>query len=306
LEEDGWESLAEALQKEGFAVLGFDFRGHGGSTSVGKNFWTRPYNRSVRGAAKTPPTVTHQDFPPAYVPALVNDVAAARAYLEGKNDNGECNASNIILIGAEEGATLGLLWLASEGMRYRERPRDPANPFRINLAEKPESKDVIGCVWLSISKSVGKGRNVFPLPMKTWLADMGREKKIPMAFVYGKEDKAGDATALACIQAIRQRYKRGAKVTDDDHAATIEQGVDNSKLVGAKLLGKGLGLDKGLVDYLKGTVVEKFGNQAWEKRDFDDSTFAWTASRSARPILAKQEKVKKLNPIPLPQLGLLR
>jgi len=37
--QDGWGALAEALQKDGFAVLSFDFRGHGDSTNVGGQFW---------------------------------------------------------------------------------------------------------------------------------------------------------------------------------------------------------------------------------------------------------------------------
>src|SRR5437763_16666774 len=37
--EAGWAELAEELQKAGFAVLAFDFRGHGESTSVGAAFW---------------------------------------------------------------------------------------------------------------------------------------------------------------------------------------------------------------------------------------------------------------------------
>jgi len=32
--QDGWDRLAKALQKEDFAVLSFDFRGHGDSTNI--------------------------------------------------------------------------------------------------------------------------------------------------------------------------------------------------------------------------------------------------------------------------------
>src|SRR5262245_58536056 len=38
--EDGWDQLAHDLQKAGFCVLSFDFRGHGNSTSVDSTlFW---------------------------------------------------------------------------------------------------------------------------------------------------------------------------------------------------------------------------------------------------------------------------
>src|SRR5260370_37080581 len=43
-QEEGWVNLTKELQKKHFAVLLFDFRGHGESTSVGTNFWTMDPN----------------------------------------------------------------------------------------------------------------------------------------------------------------------------------------------------------------------------------------------------------------------
>src|SRR5262245_52227622 len=122
--EDGWETLAQALQDKGFAVLAFDSRGHGNSTDVDESFWKQySYNRQLLGvkfdATKPPEKIAHKDFKAGYAPYLLNDIAAAKAYLERRNDNGDCNVSNLVLIGAEEGGALGLAWLASEALRYR-------------------------------------------------------------------------------------------------------------------------------------------------------------------------------------------
>src|SRR5262245_26381536 len=38
-----WDKLAEKLQKEGYSVLSFDFRGFGGSKSVRDDFWKFDY-----------------------------------------------------------------------------------------------------------------------------------------------------------------------------------------------------------------------------------------------------------------------
>src|SRR5262249_36398942 len=43
----GWEALARSLQEKGFAVLTFDFRGHGDSTAVTRDFWDDATNRSL-------------------------------------------------------------------------------------------------------------------------------------------------------------------------------------------------------------------------------------------------------------------
>src|SRR5262245_23345617 len=69
----GWDTLAAALQKKGYAVLAFDFRGHGGSTSVSDNFWDRrahPHNTLLPGAkmAKPPRTIAAQGMPASYYP----------------------------------------------------------------------------------------------------------------------------------------------------------------------------------------------------------------------------------------------
>src|SRR5262245_29293472 len=40
----GWSELARALQGKGFAVLAFDFRGHGDSKDVSPYFWKAPAN----------------------------------------------------------------------------------------------------------------------------------------------------------------------------------------------------------------------------------------------------------------------
>src|SRR4051794_2517889 len=51
--EAGWKSLAEGLNKQGFAVLTFDFRGHGESTTVNPMvFWNYPFNKPPRIRAK--------------------------------------------------------------------------------------------------------------------------------------------------------------------------------------------------------------------------------------------------------------
>jgi len=273
-------------------VLAFDFRGHGASTEVGDGFWRFRDNQSlVKGFQRGKPrgTIDVKDFNPRYVPFLVNDIAAARNFLEKKNDAGECNLSDLVLIGAEDGAALGALWLASECHRYRVLPGFPQR-----LTNKPESKDVIGCVWLSTSASLG-GTN-FSNQLRGWLLKAGRDQKVAMAFVYGKEDSAGDRQALSLVQSIKPRYKRDAKMAaQDEPKYTTDFGVDKSKLVGAKLLTVGDTAQR-LATYLNAVVKDR-GNNQWEKRESDKPAFVWNFR--GRSVTAKGPEDKLLNLVPL-------
>src|SRR5262245_24952521 len=88
-----WEELARALQRKGYAVLSFDFRGHGDSTAVSQAFWkvTANSNAMPKAAAKKADKITQKDFPPLYLPMLANDITAARHHLDERNDAKECN-----------------------------------------------------------------------------------------------------------------------------------------------------------------------------------------------------------------------
>jgi len=125
-----WKSLAESLQKAKYSVIMFDFRGHGDSTSIDDPgpkgaFWTKLPN-SALVKTKEKDTIEVKDYiksssvPGAYLPVLVNDIAAVRAYLDRRNDEAkDCNTSSLIVIGAEGGATLGALWINAESYRYK-------------------------------------------------------------------------------------------------------------------------------------------------------------------------------------------
>jgi hypothetical protein len=307
---DGWDQLARDLQKAGYAVLTFDFRGHGNSTSVGPGFWgdqsttllaaLTNFNRSSckeRINPKQPKeTIGIKDFNKGYWITLVNDVQAAKLFLDRKNDSGECNSANLTLIGAEDGASIGALWLYADLNLWRVTMSDYlGHPIR--LAQNPEGKDVAACVWLSISPKIGStGGSVQRL-----LEYAGKERKIPMAFVCGEKNKQDPVARFteSCYNAVKPaKDSKAAKLTG-------EMLIKDSSLAGSALLGDQVKVDgktttrEWIVDkYLKAVRGETVA-PPWEEREIEKTAFAWTLPGTRVPLPAKQAMDKSLGPVPL-------
>jgi hypothetical protein len=256
-----WTSLARTLQKKGYAVLAFDFRGHGDSKTVKpgtyntkpelavRGFWDEPYNQKlVKGLAPKKPRPTEinfKDFSDPYYTFLCNDIAAARAFLDERNDAGECNSANLIIIGAKDGATLGALWLNSECQRYRFLPDMGGSIDK----ENPEGKCVTGAVWLSIAGKFSKNKQAFSVPRLLEVA--GKRDKVPMLFLYGDGDDPGKKLALDC-----EKYIRGKN--DKDYPFTAAMKVKDAEgAAGRELLLGSLDTTKQIVEFLEGAQPKK-------------------------------------------------
>ncbi len=287
LEEDSrkknWISLAESLNEAGYGVLTFDFRGHGQSSDFeGTVFWKQPRNlASIKGAPRKE-KLEFKDMSTAYYPVFVNDIAAAKAFLDNRNDaGGGCNTSSLIVLGAETGATLGALWLNAEWHRYQFTPQTFMTPAKISNI--PEGKNVIGAIWLSASSKLGS--RVVSLPRL--LDTSGRVNATPMVFMYGENDAASKTTALACAKTIK-----GAKKGDKKYPLTDAVPVQADKLKGSGLLQKTLPTEKNIVEYV-GTVFEAKGKE-WEEHDFRKNEYVWLQPGTKTPIPAKLPTEKTL------------
>jgi hypothetical protein len=257
--QQGWDELATALQGK-FAVLSFDFRGHGESTHIEnpQKFWSYPANGLIKKSGTDKEKISHKDFAPGYTPVLANDVAAAKRFLEKKNDAMECNASNVIVIGAEEGAAIGALWIASE---FQRRPpmRNPlTNAWFQDPRGKIQGEDVAAAVWLSIPDKL----NGYPLSYWLTAKDAnGRaavRDKVPMAFFYGDKDSKSAAAATYLLEALRKAGKEKLEFT--------RSRVKKTKLAGNELLGKkNLDTENDIVGYLENVMASR-GNKAWVQR----------------------------------------
>ena len=313
----GWISLAAALNAKGYAVLTFDFRGHGDSTALDKpmEFWSFkfPQNKAGIGVAvnpvKPPESIAQGTFRPTYFPMLVNDVVAAKAYLDRKNDKGELNASNLVVIGAGEGATIGSLWLASEFHRKRGVPLPQAqqtvDPRLIRWDNHFEGEDVRAAVWIGISPSLAD-QNV--LPLKGWLTEYAKTNKVPTAFVYGKEDPVASERALIYLRTIIRNYDRDPKIFKENPLPGTGEKPVASKLKASELLTKPLDTEDWIVNvHLSGDEIKKNLKEEWKKRDSETGNYYWVFG--ANPALPPQFAVTakdgpNLMNVPLVRFGL--
>lgn len=285
-----WKNLAEELQKNGYAVMTFDFRGHGDSTSIDekKLFWSKPANASCV-KTKDQDTIDVRDYikqAGAYLPILVNDIAAVRSYLDRRNDDTkDCNTSSLLVVGAEAGATLGALWINSEWSRFKFMPNP--NPMLApifsqgSLSDKSEGHDIIGAVFLTISPSLGK-RTV---RVDTLLKRACKDQAMAAAFFCGKTDTKARDFAKGLERTLKP--KKDSK--KHEFIGAVELGTN---LAGAKLLQKGLGTDKLITKYLDSVVEERKYERV--DRDFLNTYFVWKLNNGVVPARNKKSD-KTLN-----------
>jgi pimeloyl-ACP methyl ester carboxylesterase len=284
--QDGWDHLAEELQKDGYTVLSFDFRGFGESHQVVRDLFYKVRQNQMLGrtAARQSETIEFKDFPSTYYPNLVNDIAAAKNYLDRKNDAREVNSSNLILVGAGEGANLGALWLASECRRKRARSG-------LDLDE-PESRDVVCAVWLSLNPALAN----IGQPVRSWVGEAGADQRIPMGFLYGGDDRSSKAWAAQAVAYVKERA--AAHKTKLDF--TVAQDVGSTELKGSQLLTKSLGTEQMIKNYLD-RVLEKRGARESRLRDPSKTVYYWAFPNGQR-VLAKTEQEELMRAVPLQQM----
>lgn len=263
-----WEGLAAKLQQKGYAVLRFDFRGHGDSTDVTPAFWKVVSNQKlIKGANPKKQEINCKDFSFTYLPMLANDVTAARRFLDLKNDERQCNTTNLFVIAEQDGATLGALWLADQWRKGRSQKADPKiTPPGLM------GQDVAAAVWLSITPTLG-GPKGQAATVDKWISPL--RDKTPMAFLYGDEDKSATKYATdLCENVLKASTPPRLKLT-----ATLKV---KTKAAGVEMLAKDEDMDQ-VLNYLANVLKER-----------DEQAHAW---------LDRNTKKAKFDFIHLPNYG---
>lgn len=261
-QQEGWDDLARRLQAKGFAVLTFDFRGHGDSTTVGPGFWTILPNQRLRRfqAGRPKDQISYKDFTNLYeLLSPVNDIVAAKRYLDRRNDAGDCNSANVVVVGAESGAVLGALWVWEEW--HRPRAQMGLGGFQVAGATQMEGQDISGAVYLSLVPQIVHGRERFNIAQQldSWFRNPVRDR-VPMLFLYGEQDK----------QAARfARYVYRTVLHGDKLKLTVEKDIKGTKLAGHELLGKpSLPTENYITEYVTKVMQDRVKNP-YAKKDVE-------------------------------------
>ena len=266
IEMAGFSDLAKKLQEKGFAVLTFDFRGHGNSTNVMPQFWSAEMtNQALKGyrASKPKTTISYNDFrTAANVVSMMNDIAGAKRFLDTKNDASECNSARTFVVGVGSGATLGAVWINSEWNR-----RAMKSGFPLVTNNQAEGHDIAGAVWLSMVSSVGTQTHWTPR-LEAYLTNPSVRDKVPMLFLYGDQDTKA-ANLAKSLHSAMLRGVKDKKVKELMRAV----GLKETKLAGAELLGKpSLKTEETISAYMTQVLEDRTPNP-WGKKDVDKTSF---------------------------------
>jgi pimeloyl-ACP methyl ester carboxylesterase len=182
--------LALTLQKEGFAVLVPDLRGHGESTATTH---TNPAGKPITIGAR-------ELNDPNQVKAMFQkDMAEIRSFLIKRNNAEELNIRRTCIIGVGAGAVLAVNY-AAEDWRFPDR------------GPKPQGQDVRGIVMISPKKVANR------LPMIPALDYVPRDPnfktpliantKVSMLIIAGENDRRDFAEADAIQKLLTLRRPR--------------------------------------------------------------------------------------------------
>ena len=345
--QDGWANLAVALQEKGHSVLTFDFRGHGESRSVAPEFWSltddpltgmpgNPHNRVLNPtnlASRRATSINAATFPAKYFFTLVNDIAAAKMYLDERNDKGECNSSSLYVVAEGDACPLASLWMASEFSRKRveiatsgpmlqvgnvfRNPRIIQNE-RITKTNPPEGNDLLAGIWLSYKPGI-LGQTV---PSDRWLREttLNRGKnRVQALFVYGAKDTEAKNNARRLLAGIRPGYdpektaREGDKAppkttkpatkTVSDQLYTLGMPVPDCNLAGSKMLRQEFSTQEGICDYVaKLDASRKSANEAIQRTN---RTWAMIWQPNGTTLVpAKLENEQHIRALPIQLWGL--
>lgn len=240
-----WDNgLAPVLQKEGYAVISVDLRGHGDSkgggipaavgAGAGNVNQKKKDDKDKKPAAKS--TKGSGDVKRGDVEAMiVLDMEAVKTFIYDKNQSGELNMNKLAVVGAEMGATVAVNFAAND---WAKKPHsDGVEGFRT-----PRGQDVRALVLISPQTGFAG------VPVNAALNAM--RTSLPTTI-----DPNGGVAVLVCVsKKDTEDHGQAKKIFDqvqnkDNEGRTYFETYEGN-LRGTKLLGKKLKIESHLLAFL--------------------------------------------------------
>jgi hypothetical protein len=281
-----WEKFPEKLQKAGYHVLTFDFRGHGDSTKLAdkQRYWkTMVDNRlpTPRLGTNLPATINSADWRnPQHLLWLGNDLIAVKKWLNLKNNAMECNSNNVCLIAAEQAGVLSYLFIHNE---WTDPSHDKANDWSKPLAlqfrnpSKWEGEDFSHLILLSMPNRLSTSN--YQGLLKERMTNLRVKRAIDVLTVYGGDDQPVKTFWSEAIKWIKPEKE----VKELEKTGRLE--VPKTKLAGINLLtNEALEIEKKVLEYLD-THMSR--GRPWQKQKEDERPILFSleyATKSPSPI----------------------
>jgi hypothetical protein len=239
---DAWLDLARKLAEKNFSVLLFDWRGHGRNLEAGTRvfespdlFWRESYNTKLLKSIKATIDDKGLDWKMIggrgegtvqYKDMLMNDLIAARFFLDRKSDEGRCNTNRVWIVSEKDGAHLGLAFVAAEFYRNTIYVPNP-EPFK-TVQMKSAGKDYCGLVALSYAPTNPTALRVYAAA--TPAAQPGSkdirdhmQSRLANVLVYAK--KEGSSRSKALVNALHGGATEAQMKTNFKYLIEVDTGT---------------------------------------------------------------------------------
>jgi hypothetical protein len=279
---DSWIALAKALSEKNFSVLLMDWRGCGMNAAEARvindkdQFWKEPYNQRLLKSSQKSIDAKGLDYKVLknkaegtwrYTDFMMNDLLAARFYLDRQNDDGKCNSGRIWLVTERDGGQVAMGFISAEFARESVYTKNP-NVFVPGHQFRSAGLDFVGITCLSWGGRNPTGEAFYTNGMGRMLRPAQREAadylqhRLAMILVYGW--KEGPNASRGAVGAV------GADAGDPDALKR-----DNKVLLevnNSKASGPAIGI--GLID-----STDSFGTKTEVRKAMVEASKTLTANR---------------------------
>ena len=234
-----YTGMAKTLQKQGYAVVAPDLRGHGESTRI--------------SGARKDEKLDAKTMPPAQFSRMVTeDMKAVKDFLWERNNAGELNIDKLCVVGADMGASVALDFALFDavGYQYRTVYYGP-----LKLGRFVKALVLISPEW-----------SFRGLPLRQATANAAVQSDIAMLILAGKRDSKAMSEAKRIHDVFERFHPTPTGDNKLDKQTLFLGGLDTS-LQGTKLLDPRFNVTGLVADFLNRRLTKSPESREWNWKE---------------------------------------